>query len=92
MTLWGYRTVGVTHGGVIDVREWTMTRRSPSIRLRVLIGLALALLIAACGGDGGLEVGDAAPDFALSEAAGGTVALEGYRDQAVLLYFHMADG
>ncbi|MBT8241957.1 MAG: peroxiredoxin family protein [Acidimicrobiia bacterium] len=37
-------------------------------------------------------MGDAAPDFSLSAAEGGSVALDGYHDQAVLLYFHMADG
>jgi hypothetical protein len=70
--------------------ECMMLARTP--RSRVLIGLALAVLVAACGGDGGLEVGDTAPDFSLTEAAGGTVALESFQDQDVLLYFHMADG
>ena len=61
---------------------------------RYLIGLlaVFGLLLAACGGDSGLAVGDSAPDFELSEAAGGTVGLDEYQDQAVLLYFHMADG
>ena len=61
---------------------------------RSLIGLVgvVGLVVSACGGDGGLSVGDDAPDFSLSEAEGGTVDLDGYRDQAVLLYFHMADG
>jgi hypothetical protein len=61
---------------------------------RHLMGLlaAFGLLLAACGGDSGLAVGDAAPDFELEEAVGGTVGLEEFEDQAVLLYFHMADG
>ena len=71
-----------------------MAKRMRNRPLGFLIGLvsALGLIISACGGDGGLSVGDSAPDFSLSAAAGGTVALDGYRDQAVLLYFHMADG
>ena len=71
-----------------------MARRMRTRPLGFLIGLvaALGLIVSACGGNGGLSVGDSAPDFSLSAAAGGTVALDGYRDQAVLLYFHMADG
>ncbi|MBT8212966.1 MAG: redoxin domain-containing protein [Acidimicrobiia bacterium] len=54
---------------------------------------AIALLVAACGGDDkGLAVGDSAPDFSLTEASGNSVALDGYDGQDVLLYFHMADG
>ncbi len=41
----------------------------------------------------GLQVGDAAPDFSLPAAGGGTVALADYKGrQPVLLFFHMADG
>ncbi|NNF54127.1 MAG: redoxin domain-containing protein [Acidimicrobiales bacterium] len=71
-----------------------MTRGVWNRHLGFLIGLvsALGLLVSACGGDGALGVGDAAPDFSLSAAEGGSVALDGYHDQAVLLYFHMADG
>ena len=54
---------------------------------------AIGLLVAACGeADGGLAVGDAAPDFSLAESSGGSVALDEYQGQDVLLYFHMADG
>ena len=63
--------------------------------LRPMLGLIIAvgLFLAACGGDdGGLSVGEAAPDFSLEEASGGTVDLADYEGQDVLLYFHMADG
>lgn len=68
------------------VRHWLLGR---------VFGLiaAIGLLVAACGGaDGGLAVGDAAPDFSLAESSGGSVALDEYQGQDVLLYFHMADG
>jgi hypothetical protein len=54
---------------------------------------AAALLLVACGDDGGgLSVGDAAPDFSLTDSTGGSVALDDFRGRDVLLYFHMADG
>lgn len=65
--------------------------RTVTGRLTGLLAV-LGLLLAACGGDSGLAVGDRAPAFELSDAAGGTVGLAEYEDQAVLLYFHMADG
>ena len=55
-------------------------------------GLLLALTLAACGDDGAIAEGAAAPAFALPSAAGGTVALADYGDEPVLLFFHMADG
>ena len=70
-------------------------RESRRPTLRPILGLIIAvgLVIAACGGDdGGLSVGDAAPDFSLEEASGGMVDLADYAGQDVLLYFHMADG
>jgi hypothetical protein len=53
-----------------------------------------ALAFAACGGDDdpGLAVGDEAPGFSLPAAGGGQVSLADYRNQPILLYFHMADG
>jgi cytochrome oxidase Cu insertion factor (SCO1/SenC/PrrC family) len=54
-----------------------------------------ALSLAACGGDddeAGLAVGDDAPAFSLPAAGGGQISLDDFRDQPVLLYFHMADG
>jgi hypothetical protein len=53
-----------------------------------------AIAFTACGGDDetGLAVGDDAPDFSLPAAGGGQISLEDFRDQPVLLYFHMADG
>ena len=62
---------------------------------RHLAGLiaAFSLVVAACGGnDGGLAVGNDAPDFSLSNSTGDSVALDAYQNQDVLLYFHMADG
>jgi peroxiredoxin len=54
---------------------------------------AFGLVFAACGGeDGTVAVGNDAPDFALSNSSGASVALEAYQNQDVLLYFHMADG
>ena len=60
----------------------------------LLVGLvsAVGLVVSACGGDGTLAVGDEAPSFSLTAADGESVTLDGYRDEAVLLYFHMADG
>lgn len=55
--------------------------------LLVLV-LLMAVAIGACG-DGDAEV---APDFALENAIGGTVALDDYTGTPVLLFFHMADG
>ena len=61
-----------------------------------LIGLlaAVALVAAACGGDGDgpLTVGDEAPAFELPDASGGTVSLADFGGEPVLLYFHMAEG
>lgn len=72
------------------------SRRSLGYRsLGRMLGLmtAIGLIVAACGGgDGGLVVGDSATDFPLEEASGGSVALDDYRGQDVLLYFHIADG
>ena len=55
--------------------------------------LGLALLLAGCAGSqDGLSVGDPAPAFTAQAADGRTVSLDDYRDQPVLLYFHMALG
>lgn len=57
-----------------------------------VLGLTIMLLLAACGSSG-LQVGDQAPEFSLSTASGGEVALDDYIGrQPVLLYFHMALG
>lgn len=56
-----------------------------------LLALPLVLLTA-CGGGSGIEVGAEAPDFTLPDAAGGDVSLADYSGQPVLLYFHMAGG
>ena len=71
-----------------------MNRRMWNRRVGLLLGLVsvVGLVVSACGGDGTLAVGDEAPDFSLSAADGESVTLDGYRDEAVLLYFHMADG
>jgi cytochrome oxidase Cu insertion factor (SCO1/SenC/PrrC family) len=72
-----------------------MRHKSQPSSIGFLVGLiaAFSLVAAACGGDGGgLAVGDAAPDFTLTDASGARVALEAYENQDVLLYFHMADG
>ncbi len=77
-----------------------MKQRLVPLSARYIAGLiaAFGLVVAACGGDdGGVAVGDvavgnAAPDFALSNSSGASVALESYQNQDVLLYFHMADG
>ncbi len=69
------------------IRGWI--RRSGFL---IVFVAAFGLSVTACGGDESFGVGDAAPEFSLSEAAGGDVALAGYQGRSVLLYFHMADG
>ncbi len=61
-----------------------------------LVSLAL-LLLAGCSGQSAdpaaLSVGDAAPDFTLSNTDGSTYTLsEHLEEKPVLLFFHMADG
>ena len=73
------------------MRTWVA--RCAWMRMLVL-GLLAVWLVAGCSnpaGDG-LAVGDDAPDFALPEAFGSTVALDDYAGKPALLYFHMADG
>lgn len=60
--------------------------------------MILALLVlAACSGQSAdpaaLSVGDAAPDFTLTNADGSTYTLSDHLGETpVLLFFHMADG
>jgi hypothetical protein len=56
--------------------------------------LVIGLSLAACTqGKDTLAVGDPAPDFSASTAAGGTVSLsDSKNEQPVLLFFHMAVG
>ena len=58
--------------------------------------LPFVLLLAACGGgdtgEQSSQSGVAAPDFTMTNAAGGEVSLSDYEDKPVLLYFHMAVG
>ncbi len=56
--------------------------------------LVIGLSLAACTqGNETLAVGDPAPDFSASTAAGGTVSLSDFKnEQPVLLFFHMAVG
>lgn len=73
------------------------------MRSRVLLGAAIALVIAsaACRGqqetsqrseEGPIAVGRTAPAFSLSAASGGTVSLSDYAGRPVLLYFSMGPG
>jgi cytochrome oxidase Cu insertion factor (SCO1/SenC/PrrC family) len=73
------------------------------MRSRVLLGAAIALVIAgaACSGrqetpqrteEGPIAVGRTAPVFSLSSASGGTVSLSDYAGRPVLLYFSMGPG
>lgn len=67
--------------------------RPLSVRHLAALIAAFSLVTAACGGDDeGLAVGDAAPDFTLTNSTGESVALDAYQNRDVLLYFHMADG
>jgi len=61
---------------------------------KVLLVLAVisGILLAACGGSSGLQVGDDAPDFSLQSVDGNQVSLADYSGQPVLMYFHMAMG
>lgn len=64
--------------------------------IAVVIGIfALLLLMVACASDGNgeatLKIGDAAPEFSLSDQNGKTHALRDYRGQYVLLYFYPKD-
>jgi hypothetical protein len=59
---------------------------------RGLVGLGLAMGLAACVPGGLLSVGDRAPTFDLPTVAGGEVALDDLRGKPALLYFHMAVG
>ena len=63
------------------------------------LGLAslVLLLLAACSGQSAdstaLAVGDAAPDFTLTDTDGSTYTLSDHLGETpVLLFFHMADG
>jgi len=60
----------------------------------VALAALLAVLLSACGGSApqGLSVGTRAPEFSLPAVGGETVALTGYRNRPVLLFFHMAQG
>jgi AhpC/TSA family len=62
-----------------------------------LLALVAALILATCGGDPGpqrsIDEGDAAPDFTLPSAEGGTISLSSYVGaKPVLLYFSMGPG
>jgi hypothetical protein len=70
-------------------------------RIRILVILAVAALLAAsCGGDGNrtggqgpLAEGDRAPGFTLPSAQGPNVSSQDYMGQrAILLYFSMGPG
>lgn len=52
--------------------------------------LTLMLVVALTGCGGATE--EAAPDFSMVNAIGGTVDLDDYAGDPVLLFFHMADG
>ena len=54
----------------------------------VLLILMLVVAITGCGG----ATEEAAPDFSMDNAIGGTVDLADYAGDPVLLFFHMADG
>ena len=61
----------------------------------ISILLVLAIFLAACSSNSvadEIEVGNPAPDFALTAADGSTVTLADYQGQPVLLFFHMAGG
>ena len=62
--------------------------------LAAIVGMALlGAGLAGCGDDdSAFAVGSRAPAFALTDSAGGTVALSDYAGDPLLLYFHMADG
>lgn len=64
--------------------------RNQSAGWRVLILLTLMLVVALTGCGGATE--EAAPDFSMVNAIGGTVDLDDYVGDPVLLFFHMADG
>ncbi len=85
--------------------EWSMTR--PHARVRLLAAVALAALVAAsCGGSSSrpattssgrvtppLEVGETAPEFALTAADGRRVALgDVTAGRPALFYFSMGPG
>ena len=58
-----------------------------------LLTLPIIMLLVACGSNNQTaEVSPSAPDFTLTDAAGGEVSLSDYMGQPVLLYFHMAVG
>ena len=57
----------------------------------LLILLLLLVLSASLVGCGDSTV-EAAPDFSLTDANGGSVSLADYDGTPVLLFFHMADG
>jgi hypothetical protein len=64
----------------------------------VLSALSLILTMMACegedpaGGEGGLSVGERAPEFRLPSAQGQPVSLAEFRGRSVLLYFSMGPG
>lgn len=70
-----------------------LVRLSTCSRSRIAAVAVLAVLVlTGCTGNGGLTVGDNAPDFNLPEASGSSVSLDEYAGSPALLYFHMADG
>ncbi|NNC40891.1 MAG: redoxin domain-containing protein [Acidimicrobiia bacterium] len=65
-----------------------MRRKMWRSLLILLLLLVLAVSLVGCG-DSTVE---AAPDFSLADANGGSVSLADYDGTPVLLFFHMADG
>lgn len=64
--------------------------RIETTRWGILMMLILMLVVAVTGCGGATE--EAAPDFSMDDAIGGTVDLTDYSGDPVLLFFHMADG
>lgn len=64
-----------------------MKRTTPGFLFLALFFLPLAPAV----GDGGIEIGAAAPEFELPDQDGQLHSLEDYRDQWVVLYFYPKD-